>query len=293
MKTKNLPIFYFLIFSIFYFLFSVFYAKAIYSELYFEDPGDSLVVGQEFEVKLMLSTDQPLNAYAIKFLYPKNVIELVGFNNSNSIIDIWQTQPQVSQNGDVLLKGGSTKPHISGSGLIITAKFKALSQGSGEIIFGDSNVYLANGKGTEVTPGVKNLTLNIAERSGGVALKESGVDDDLPPNIEALSVIKNPINSDQKLLSFIVKDDSSGIEEVYYRTMRWLWWSKSQPALNPTAFSSNVWSVDFEVIDNQGNVSRKTIYDWPVFLKRVFPVAIFLLIAFWLVISMIIKRKKL
>ena len=264
-----------------------------YSELYFQGPEENLIMGSEFEVKLLLSTDQPVNAYSINFSYPKEIVELIGFNDAGSIINIWQTQPQVSLGGDVSLKGGSTKAHNSGEGLITTINFKALTTGSGEIKFSNSNVYLANGKGTEVTPGLKNLALKVIEGSGGIPFKEPNAEDNLPPDIDGLSVIEDPLNTDQKLLSFIVKDDESGIEKVNYKTRRWFWWSKSQPALNPTAFSSDIWSINFEVVDNQGNASQQTLYDWSIFLKRVLPVSIIILGAFLLVINRIVRKKKL
>ena len=264
-----------------------------YSELYFQGPEENLIVGSEFEVKLLLFTDQPVNAYSINFSYPKEIVELIGFNDAGSIINIWQTQPQVYLGGDVSLKGGSTKPHNSGKGLITTISFKALTTGSGEIKFSNSNVYLANGKGTEVTPGLKNLVLKVAEGSGGIPLKKPGVEDNLPPDIDELSVIKDPINTNQKLLSFIVRDNESGVEQVNYKTRRWFWWSKSQPALNPTAFSSDIWSINFEVVDNQGNASQQTLYDWSIFLKRVLPISIIILGAFFLIINRVVRKKKL
>lgn len=293
MKTKTtFSIFYFLI-STLYFLFSIFYVNAAnYSELRFDTPSESLIVRQEFEVKLLLFTDQPINAYSIKFMYPKNLVELLGFNDANSIIDIWQTQPQVTLGGDISLKGGSIKPLISGEGLITTIKFKALTSGKGEIIFDKSNVYLANGKGTEVVPGTENFSLNIIENPGGILTQEPKAVDETPPAIEKLSVIEDPINTNQKLLSFIVKDDVSGIEKVYYQTKSWLWWGEIKPALNPTAFSSNIWAVNFRVVDNQGNISTQTIYDWSVFVKKVFPIIIFLVVIFFLVINRIRKSKK-
>ena len=293
MKTKTTFSIFYLLISTLYFLFSIFYANgANYSELRFNTPTENLITNQEFEVKLLLYTDQPLNAYAIKFMYPKNLVELIGFNDAGSIIDIWQTQPQVSQNGDISLKGGSIKPLTSGEGLITTIKFKTLTPGKGEIIFDKSNVYLANGKGTEVIPGTENFSFNVIESPGGTSIEELKSVDKTPPAIEKLSVIEDPINTNQKLLSFIVKDNISGIEKVYYQTKSWLRWSEIKPALNPTAFSTNIWAVNFRVVDNQGNISTQTIYDWPVFMKKVFPIIIFLMVMFFIVINRIRKSKK-
>lgn len=255
-------------------------AWSAYSELYFGSPEENLIVGSEFEVKVLLFTDQPLNAYSLNFLYPAHLMELVEFNDVNSIIDIWQTQPQVTPNGEVSLKGGSLKPVNRAEGLITTVKFKAVEVGKGEMRFENSNVYLANGKGTKYPPGTKSLSIEIFDAEsigGGVPLKKPKETDTLPPRIEHLSVIKDPLNADQKLLSFVVKDDKSGINEVYFQTRRWLWWNKERPALNPTAIGSNVWSVNFKVVDNQGNVSRYVIRDWEVFLKQVVPLLVVLL----------------
>lgn len=246
-------------------------AAAAAERLYFSAPTQPLGVGSEFPVKLLLDSDQPVNAYVIKFIYPVQYLEILNFNDSRSIIDIWQGQPVVSAGGEVTIKGGSIKPFSGVGGEILTVNFKALAAASTTLDFEKSNaLYLANGKGTKVMPQGESLLLTI-QTSTPAAVLTQGLPltpaDNLPPEIKFLSIIPDPFNKSQKLLGFLVSDADSGVKETSLRTRSFLWWGDWMPASNPTALPLRVWSVDFRVVDNAGNVTEKIVYDWGAFLK--------------------------
>lgn len=184
--------------------------------------------------------------------------------------------------------GGSLKPFQGTRGEIITINFKVVAEGSALFSFGESSVYLANGKGTKVIPQLKNLEINL--QSGGEKIEKIREADSAPPEIKILALTGDPIRPERKILGFLVHDAGSGVKETLVRSRRWLWWSDWQTAINPTALINSVWSIDFRVVDNQGNASEKTIYDWGAFLRYFLPVGAGLLILVLTVALKIVKR---
>lgn len=256
--------------------------------IYLEVPSVNIAPGSEFQVRILIDSKEPLNAYSINFGYSADFLELTGFDNSRSIIDIWQSQPVVSQNGSMKIIGGSLQPFQGQGGEVLAINFRAIAEGQVVFSFWESSVYLANGKGTKVIPQLKNLEMNI--QSGGEKIQATIKADSTPPEIKILSLTPDPIRPDRKILGFLVQDVGSGVKETMLRSRRWLWWNEWQTAINPTAFINGVWSIDFRVVDNSGNASEKTLYDWKAFLRYFLPfwVALFVLV---LVVTLKLVKK--
>lgn len=250
--------------SVFYFLFSpVLHAASI--RVYFSAPLE-IMVGQEFSVRLLADSDQPLNAYSLNWIFQPDKFELINFSNANSIIDVWQDQPIASASGAVEFDGGSLRPFVGIGGELLEANFKALESGEAEFGFRNTAVFLANGKGTKVVPAKENLRIQIkvAEESsqpGSDSVREI-ILDKTPPAVEFLSLEADPFNKGQKLLGFLVKDEGVGIKKAEARFRSSFFWSDWQAARNPTAVPVSAWAVGFRVVDNKGNLAERTIYDW-------------------------------
>lgn len=243
-------------------------AHAAQYSLYFSAPTSTIAVGSEFAVKILADSDQPLNAYAVSFSYPIDKLALLGFDDSKSVINIWQGRPAVYEDGLVTFRGGSLTPWRGTGGEVLTARFRAVREGAVELPFSNSSVYLANGKGTKVAPQLESLKLQIAAaspsqissgESGGQAGGETA--DTTPPEIKYLSLIDDPLNGSQKLLSFMVSDPESGVASTFMRARSFLFWSDWAPAQNPTAVPLSVWSVGFRATDNSGNIAERTFYN--------------------------------
>jgi len=244
-------------------------ARAISIKTYFNAP-EEVAIGQEFPVKLLVDSDQPLNAYSIGVVYPKENLELLGFNNSRSIIDVWQKQPLVFEGGAVKFSGGSIAPFSGEKGELLTINLKAIKTGEVTLRFENATFYLANGKGTKVIPATKELNLSIEQFVAGRRVVAAPQEFDITaPEIKFLSIMPDPFNNNQKFLSFSVYDADSGTKNVQFRSREWLFWSEWQNAVNPTALKNNVWAINFKVIDSSGNVSEKVIYDWSAFWMQI------------------------
>ncbi len=268
--------------------------RAASQSLYFSAPSGTIAVGSEFPVKILIDSDQPLNAYVVTFSYDPGVLTIVGFDNGKSIIDVWQGQPAVSENGSVGLRGGSVTPFSGKGGNIITVNFRAVGEGEPMLAFGNSSFYMANGKGTKVVPQTADLKFQIL--SAGAVTSTLPVyeeaSDIAPPTIKYLSLVQDPFNSGQKLLSFMVSDPDSGIRETLVRTRSLLLWSDWIPAQNPTAIPLSAWSIGFRAIDNRGNISERTLYNFSAFLRPEALGVAALFIIFLVIIGFIIVKIK-
>ena len=217
------------------------------------------VAGQTYSVRVLFDTDKPTNAYSVVLTYPPDTLEEIGFNNGHSMIDVWQSEPQIS-NGAITLVGGSLAPFQGQGGELVTLTFRALKAGPAGITFGNAEAYLADGKGTRVLPGSWNLHMLVAGEGQGAVAAAKSKTDKVPPEIKYISLIPDPFNKKQKLLSFLVTDPS-GVKSTEVRTWSYFWPSGWIKADNPSAILSSAWVIDFRAIDNNNNIVERVLYD--------------------------------
>lgn len=258
-----------------------------------ETPATAVQAGHEFSVSLFVDTDQPLNAYSIGLSYPKESMELVRFDNSRSIIDVWQSQPVVYESGYFVFKGGSTRSFEGQKGELLTMSFKAFHEGAAAIHFVNPALYLANGKGTKVIPQITDAHVSIvAAVVGEVDALPAQSPDVAPPEIVIAEFIADPVNADQKFLTFQANDTGSGVRSATVRSRNWFFWRDALVARNPTAFPLHVWASRLEIYDNAGNVARRTVYDWRAFAVRQLPLYIAVLVGALIFIRRTIRQRR-
>ena len=286
--NKNLLIFLGIILGV-----SVFFSNARAEEgISFQiiAPEETLGIGAEFPLRIIVDTENPFNAYQVVLSFNAQNLEVMGTNDAGSIIDITRDQPKIHQEGRVTFSGASLNPFEGGDGLLLTINFRVLKEGTSEFKLEDSFVYLANGKGTKVR--VSGDRLVVVSQEGVAVEKEASIIDDAPPSVLNLSLTDDPINPEQKLLGFVVKDNLTGVKQTYIQYKQWLTWSDLEVAQNPVALPKNVWAVKFQAMDNTGNVSEKIIYDWRAFIYYDLSILIIALVAIGTVINRTLRRKK-
>ncbi|MEK7508099.1 MAG: cohesin domain-containing protein [Patescibacteria group bacterium] len=272
-------------------------ASAASPSLYFSPSAKDVRVGDSIDVKVLIDSDQPLNAYAVAFAYSSDLLELVGFDNSRSIMDVWQKQPAVNK-GVVTLNGGSIKPFFGTDGELLTLRLSVIKEGVARLAFNESAAYLANGKGTKVIPVKRDIALAISKApvSDNDAIKPMPAPseiDDTPPAISFLSLIDNPFNEGQKLLAFQISDTGSGIMTTTVRFFSLLSWSEWSSAQNPTAIPRSAWIVKFRASDSSGNIIERTMYNWQGLLSLPFFAIVGIVIGLLLYAIYMVIRKKL
>ncbi len=255
----------------FYFLFSGIVLAAS-PFLYFSSPTGDIAPGSEFPVRVLIDSDEPLNAYSVSFSYPVDELQVVGFNKSRSIIDVWQGQP-TAKGGRVEFRGGSLSSFRGEGGELLTVSFKALKEGMAELNFTNPAFYLADGKGTKVTPTIKEGAAPLTQAPSSGADKTS-------PEIRFLSLVQDPFNLKQKLLSFDVRDTNSGVKETATRHRSYFSWSDWEPVQNPGGpVPASAWTVDFRATDNAGNVLERRLYDWPALVRSIAEILFAIIVA--------------
>ena len=255
---------------------------------YFRTPGESLPPQSEFEAVVMVDSAVPLNAYNLVLTYSPDALDVVYFDNSRSIIDIWQSQPLTYQNGEIKFAGGSFKAFQGQRGELMTIRFKTLREGPAMLGVKTAEAYIADGKGTKAESVSLDFALTI--REGAPFVRTPKPEDNTPPQINALSFAEDPFNPEQRLLSFLVKDNESGVKQTLVRYRTWLTWSDWQPVQNPAAIPRNAWSVSFRVSDNFENQTAQIFYYWPALFKNLSPVI--LIIALVIVLLGIRKKRQ-
>lgn len=255
---------------------ALFTRAAISPMLYFDVPAKKIGIDSSITVKVLIDSGTALNAYNLTVTYPSRTLSFVSLDDSQSIINVWQSSDAGRENGEVHIIGGSTNPFHGTGGEIARITFRATGEGDGIFDFADVKLYAADGKGTLIK--IKGSPFGISVQKNAPLIPAEERIDTSPPEINFIALEKDPLNQNQKLLSFLVKDKDSGIKETLTRYRTWFTWTSWSRVNNPAAIPLNAWTVDFRVQDNLGNLRNAIFYDWPALLQKlVFPIA-FLLI---------------
>lgn len=120
------------------------------AKVYLSGPDFALAPESKFLVNVFLDSREVINAFDLEIIYPKDKLKFLSFDNTQSIVDIWHSTPDVSESGHIKLGGGMLQGWSGTKGLLIKISFKALLPSTPEFSFLKTNLYLADGEGTEV-----------------------------------------------------------------------------------------------------------------------------------------------
>ncbi|RMD66879.1 hypothetical protein D6833_00950 [Candidatus Parcubacteria bacterium] len=250
-------------------------------------PKVEIVQGDLVEVQVQLSAPRAVNAYEVELRYPPSLLRVEEIDNSNSLVDVWQSMPVVHQAGSISFRGGSLRPFQGKEGKLFAVRFRALAAGKAVLRIARARVYLANGKGTREDAARGELALALGKAPAPAIAPSPRPDrpllpvDTAPPQVQYIALVRDVFNPSQKLLSFYVRDDGSGIKKTFVREKKWLFWNKWRQAYNPTPIPSDVWAVAFRTIDNRGNEAAVVLYNWSaLFLPQKVALMVLLLALF-------------
>ena len=246
-------------------------------ELYFRTKEAFLSPASEFSVEVIVAGNQPINALDLEVSYPVDLLEFLGFDNSESIVDIWQGNPEAKIDGLIVLRGGLFRPFEGGEGELIKLNFRSQAVGQGQIIFKKGNFFLADGKGTLIIPVIRPLEILISEQAPLAKIEKKP--DQTPPRLN-VEIAKTPLEKSQ-LIVFSAQDKESGIKSAVFRSKKWFTWSDWQNTQNPFPVPKGAWTIELKVVNNNGDETIKVIYLWgEIVLKIVLLLGgLFLLIA--------------
>jgi hypothetical protein len=247
------------------------------SKVYFKLPSSSITPKSEFIVDVLLDTDTSINAVDLQIFYSSDKLKFLGFNNTGSIVDIWQGGPTLLRSGHIELTGGVLKSFSGIGGKIISMSFRANDIGEVKLFFERNNLYLANGQGTKILADISSLAMTIVENGIKTVLPENKTIDFTPPGI-FLNISKDPIQGNS-LIIFEATDKESGIKIVEMRVKKWFSWGDWEIVENPVLYSSGVWQIELRATNNSNLTITKSLTLSNVLFKKLsFVVLVFIFV---------------
>jgi hypothetical protein len=227
MVKKNAKLKIFLLFSVFYFLFSV---SAYAQSLSLSTSKSSYNVGDSFSVSLILNAGgNNINTISGKIIVPTDKFQIVDVRYGNSVVSLWVEQPKINYaNGSIAFAGGVPGGFSGSNGPILTFALKTKITGQGIVNLQDIKILLNDGQGTELKNiTLKNLALNISQASKNVATPPSKEipqevylpqADTIPPELFIPLISQNPsIQNNKYFVSFFAVDKNTGVDHYEIR----------------------------------------------------------------------------
>jgi len=192
------------------------------TSIYFDLENSTVYEGNVFLVDLKISTpDKPINVIDGTILYDGDKLEIKEISTGGSLFALWPKPPVFTNTkGTLSFVGGVTKGFQGEDGEILKIIFLAKGQGEGKIDFLDGfSVFLHDGQGTQINPGLKPLSLNILKRPPEVPAEDEWQNlvekDKTPPETFEIVMGRDPsVFDNQYFISFFTTDTESGI--AYY-----------------------------------------------------------------------------
>lgn len=136
--------------------------------MFFTPHGSTVLPLREtVDVDVQITTKVPLNAVGATFVYPKDMIEVVGISKRKSFLDLWTEDTILrSEAGEVVFSGGTLAPGgLVGSGTVLTLTLRAKKVGDATLELHNTQALAGDGKGTAIQHIVHPLTFTIPEVS--------------------------------------------------------------------------------------------------------------------------------
>lgn len=112
----------------------------------------SVITGKTVSIDIVVDASTPVNVFAGDLSFDPNVLTVDGIDYNTSIADLWAIRPWYDNGAGTLNFGGGTTRTggFTGSGSLITVRFKALTTGNGMIAIQNARILRHDGLGTDV-----------------------------------------------------------------------------------------------------------------------------------------------
>jgi len=204
-----------LIVCVLIFVFYIFIIETVNAaKLNFVSPTQEFAVGQQFQVDLVLNTEnEEINAVEGKVIFPGELLELKEIRDGNSIVNFWIERPKIEQDGTICFSGIIPGGYNDGQGLILSITFLAKKEGNGAIKFGEVKALRNDGQGTEVPLTISNFQFSISKEVLTTQPPVPEIKDLEPPENFKPEIASDPTIFEGKwFLVFAAQDKGSGID---------------------------------------------------------------------------------
>ena len=182
------------------------------AEFFFNAERKEIGIGDEVRIDLLFSSNENINAFEGKLIYPQDLLDLEDIQDGNTIINLWIERPQVIEN-EIIFSGITPGGFKGENGLIFSAFFRSKKEGTAVLNIDQAAALLHDGIGTEAELSVTNFNLLVKEDVGAIPIDRAI--DATPPEPFLPQVASDPNLFDGKwFLVFATQDKDSGID--YY-----------------------------------------------------------------------------
>ncbi len=273
-------------------------ASAYAAELEIYSHKREVKVSEQFQVDVMINSEEAINAIEGRLLFPAAELKVVAVKDGDSVINFWLEKPSVSKEGGLIFSGitpgGFSGPRQNIFSLVLEAK----TTGTAEIYVDSLRALRNDGEATEVDLIVESATVSIVP--GDSRVRNFAAEDSDPPEDFALEITQSPhlFNNDYFLV-FGAEDKGSGVSHYVLREFRFPFLAlltKFEMAESPYLLKDQELKSHIEVkaVDYKGNERKVVLLPtnalatqdyWPL------AVIIVLLIAFFLFLTKKYGRK--
>ena len=132
----------------------------------------SFAIGDTFSVIVRIdSQNTGINAAQATIQFPKDILNVVSVDKSNSVFSFWLADPTFSNDaGTVSFIGGSTSGFTGKSLEALKINFKVTGIGTATLAFTDGAVTASDGSGTNVLSLMNSLTITAVSATGSTVI---------------------------------------------------------------------------------------------------------------------------
>jgi len=198
--------------------FSVFNSAFAESNLSLVPSTQTVGIGQEFSVSLLLDAGENINAAQGIVSFSPSVIQMISVDNSDSVFNFWVEDPTIAKEvGTMSFVGGSSKSVFGNKLKILTMKFKAVGIGTSNIKYSNGVVAADDGMGTNVLSSVKETSIVV---SGTVVVTTTPVVQQ-PAPVDRVPVVVKNLPSAPKLSVPLYSDEKKWYSQIGETTVFW------------------------------------------------------------------------
>ncbi|MCX7616311.1 MAG: cohesin domain-containing protein [Patescibacteria group bacterium] len=225
MKIKKYLLLSFL--SFFFFAFFVRFSWAAELVLFSENKNPK--IGDIFELKVLISTQEDINAIEGEVFFPQEILELKDIRNNNSLVSLWIKDPsQLLKNQEIkkdkIQFGGIIPGGYKGNGgLLFSLFFEVKREGTGVIEIRNSKVLLNDGQGTPAPLRISSFyfsSLAAKSESSKKLSLESSLDKEPPEFFVPQIAYDENIEGGKWFVAFLTVDKQSGIDSYQIKEVR-------------------------------------------------------------------------
>lgn len=148
------------------FLFGIFFAfSAQAASLNFSVEKTVVAIGDQFSLEARVDSEGAgINVSQATITFPKNLLEVVKVDHSDSAFNFWLQEPAFSNDkGEITFLGGATNGLTGQSLKVLTITLKAKASGEADLAFTDAAIIASDGSGTNLFSSTKGAKIDIGE----------------------------------------------------------------------------------------------------------------------------------